>query len=249
MVRLLLIASLLCPQSAAARKLAREIVEAFGRETIERAEPRVARLVESYGDDAVRALRRVGSSGVASIERFGAPGAKILARWGDDGARVLAEGGDDAIRVMSRWGDGAVDFMIRHPGAGRQCLEHFGEHALKPTLSTESVVTLNRLAEPIRASGRVAQIFGVVERFGDRACKFIWRNKGTIFGAAVLAAFLADPEPYIEGAKKLIVEPASEAAREVAGGTNWTLVVIVLALVAGAAWFVRRLLRGSKRRA
>src|SRR5438045_8754247 len=81
--------SLFCVQSAAARKVAREVVDAFGREAVEAAEPRVARLVEAYGEEAATVLRKVGPPGVQAMERFGAPGLRILSRWGDDGVRLL----------------------------------------------------------------------------------------------------------------------------------------------------------------
>ncbi len=243
MTVLLVVVSLACPQSAAARKAAREIVETFAREAVERAEPRVAKLVDAYGDDAVRALRRVGAPGVEALEKHGAAGLRILSRWGDDGVRLLAAEGDGAVRALARYGEDGVEFMIRHPGVGRDLLERFGEQALRARVSTESVITLTRLAEPIRASGRAGQIFDVVERFGDRACGFLWRHKGTIFATAVLVAFLSDPEPYLDGVKQLVVEPAARAAREAAGRADWTVVFIVLGLAAGAAWGLRRLLR------
>ena len=75
---LLVVLSLLCAQSAAARRAAREVVEAFGRETIEAAEPRVVRLVEAYGEEAATVLRKVGPSGVQAMERFGAPACASL---------------------------------------------------------------------------------------------------------------------------------------------------------------------------
>ena len=232
-----------CAQSAAAKRIAREIVETFGREAVERAEPRVARLVEEYGEEAVQALRRAGPPGVHAIETFGASGAKILARWGEDGVRVLAIEGEAATSLMARLGDDAVAFMIRHPGAGRDLLEQFGAQALRAPLSTPSVVTLNRLAEPIRQSGRATEILGVVERFGDRACAFLWRNKGTIFATAVLVSFLADPQPYIDGVKELVIQPATQLATEAVRRTNWTAVVGVtcLALVAAgfAVWWMK----------
>jgi hypothetical protein len=230
----------LCGQSAAARKVAQEIVEVFGRETLDRAEMRVASLIDSFGDDAARALRRVGPEGVSIMERYGASGTRVLARWGDDGVRLLAMEGDDALRALALWGDDAVGFMIRHPGVGRDLLEIFGERALRLPVSTEGAVTLLRLAEPIQASGSAAKILGVVERFGDRTCQFLWRNKGTVFAGTLLVAFLADPEPYLNGVRKLVVEPASEAAREAIRRTNWTLIVLVVTLAAGMVWMVDR---------
>jgi hypothetical protein len=238
--------SLACPQSAAARKAAKEVVETFAREAIERAEPRVAALIDAYGDDAARVLRRVGAPGVAALEKHGAAGLRILSRWGDDGIRLLASEGDDAVRMLAAHGDDGISFMIRHPGVGRDLLGHFGRQALKSDISTESVILLNRLAEPIKSSGRSEAIFGVVERFGDRACQFLWRHKGTIFAAAVLASFLADPQPYLDGVKQLVVEPATRAAEGAVGRTDWTLVFIALGLAAMAGLAARHFIRARK---
>lgn len=243
---LLIALSLLCVQSAAARRAAREVVESFGREAVEAAEPRVLRLVESYGDEAAAVLRRVGPPGVQAMERFGAPGLRILSRFGDDGLRLLAVEGDPAVAALARYGDEAVALMIRHPGVGRDVLATFGAPVLRAQLRTESMVALGRLTDPIRQSGRSAEILAVVEKYGDRACDFLWRNKGTIFLGSVLAAFLHDPQPYLDGVKQLVVEPASKAAQEAASRTNWTLVTIA-ALVIASLWLGIRWAWASRR--
>jgi hypothetical protein len=230
------------PQSAAVRRLAREVVESFGREAVERAEPRVVRLIETLGDDAARALRRSGPAGLSILERHGAGGLRVLLRWGDDGLRVLAHEGDAALAALARHGDAAMDLMVRHPGVGRELLERFGGRAAGLRLSTDGAVDLARLADPIRSSGRSGEILSVVERYGDRACRFIWRNKGVIFGAAALAAFLSDPEPYLDGAKELLAVPLAEAAKR----TDWTSVLGGLILVAGVILGVRWSLRAGR---
>ncbi len=230
----LLIVSALCAQSAAARAVAREVAEAL--------EPRLARVVEAYGDDAARALRTGGAAALPAIEAHGAAAVRFLARWGDDGARLLAAEGDAAVAVFARHGDEAVAFMLKHPGIGRDLVESLGAQVARANVSPGSAVLLGRLAEPIRSSGRAAELLGVVERFGDRACNFLWRNKGAVFGAALLAAFLADPEPYLDGVKKLVVEPVADAARAAAGSADWTWVFAATgaAAVAWLAWRLRR---------
>jgi hypothetical protein len=242
----LVVLSLLLAQSAAARRVAREVVESFGREAVEASEPRVLRLVESYGEEAAVVLRRVGPSGIQAMERFGASGVRILARFGDDGVRLLAVEGDAAVAALARYGDDAVDLMIRHPGVGREVLETFGRPVLRTPLGTDSLITLGRLSDPIRNSGRSAEILSVVETYGDRACDFLWRNKGTLFVGSVLAAFLHDPKPYLDGLKQLAVEPAAQAVHDAASRTNWTLVAISALLIASVwlgirwAWAARR---------
>ncbi|HZE96054.1 MAG TPA: hypothetical protein VE981_03420 [Planctomycetota bacterium] len=236
---LLIALSLLCAQSTVARRVAREVVDSFGREAVEAAEPRVLRLVEAYGEEAGTVLRKVGPSGVPVLERFGAPGLRILARWGDDGVRLLALEGETATAALARYGEEGVELMIRHPGIGRDLLTQLGGQVLRTPLKTESMVTLGRLSDPIRNSGRSAEILSVVEKYGDRACDFLWRNKGTIFVGALLATFLNDPKPYIDGVKQLVVNPASQLAHEAASQTNWTLVVIVGMLIASAGLGIR----------
>jgi hypothetical protein len=243
---LLIVLSLLSVQSAAARKLAREVAETFGREAVEAAEPRVLKLVEAYGDEAASVLRKAGLPGVQALERFGAPGMKILARWGDDGLRMLAMEGDAAVAAVARYGDDAAQLMIRHPGIGRQFLDEFGAPALRAQLKTDSVVTLNRLAPEIKRTGRSAEILALVEKSGDRVCDFLWRNKGVIFIGSVLATFLHDPQPYLDGVKQLVVQPATDVAHQAASRTNWTIVVVVALLIASAwvgirwGWVPRR---------
>lgn len=229
-----LILSALCAQSAAAKAVAREVVEAL--------EPRVAKVVEAYGDDAARALRAGGAAALPALEAHGPAALRFFARFGDDGARLLAAEGDGVVKLFAQHGDEAVTFMLKHPGVGRDLVQAFGAGAARAEISTGSVVLLNRLGEPIRASGRAAELFAVIERFGDGACNFLWRNKGVVFGAALMAAFLADPKPYIDGVKELIVEPAASAARDVAARTQWTWVFSAMgvALVAWAAWRLRR---------
>jgi hypothetical protein len=87
--------------------------------------------------------------------------------------------------------------------------------------------------------GRTPEVLGVLEKYGNPACDFLWRNKGALALTVAAGAFLADPEPYITGVKDLTsivaentVKPlfevpavmAREAAGEVARGTNWTIV-------------------------
>lgn len=227
-----LAASLLCTQSAAARAVAREVVESL--------EPRIAKAVEAYGDDAARALRAGGAAVLPAIEAHGPAAVRYFARFGDEGMRLVAAEGDAAVALFARHGDDAVRFMLKHPGVGRDLVEGLGAGVARANLRTESAVLLQRLGEPIRASGRAGDILGVVERFGDRACGFLWRNKGVVFGGAVLAAFLADPEPYIDGVKTLVVEPVAGVAREAVGRADWTWVFAVAA-AAVAAWLAWRL--------
>lgn len=47
------------------------------------------------------------------------------------------------------------------------------------------------------------ELLDVVEKHGDRAADFIWRNKAALTTTAVLATFVADPEPFLRGTASL----------------------------------------------
>jgi hypothetical protein len=71
--------------------------------------------------------------------------------------------------------------------------------------------------------GRTRALLEVVERFGDRAMEFVWRHKAALAVSAVLTAFLADPQPFLEGARDLasvaamaVVQPLAQVTGRVA---------------------------------
>ncbi|MDI6798162.1 MAG: hypothetical protein QMD09_14540, partial [Desulfatibacillaceae bacterium] len=71
---------------------------------------------------------------------------------------------------------------------------------------------------------------------------FIWRNKGALAVAAVLGTFIKDPEVYINGVKSLVAEPVAE---QVMGGTNWTLIIGIAALIGFLPFIARSLKRAA----
>ena len=217
-------------QSAAVRKAAKELVEYlekwFAREVAEegaeKLEMRFAQVISKYGDDAAIAARKLGPKiALDAVQKHGAAGVRILSKFGDRGARLLGTEGPAAMRVFNHLGDEGVELMIRRHGE-------------------LTAARLPDLAQAIKASGKSTQVLAVLEKYGDRACSFIWRNKGVIFSGAVLAAFLADPVPYFDGLKTVADVPMSH----IAAGTDWTAVFLMMTLVAaGLAAFRMLILR------
>lgn len=78
--------------------------------------------------------------------------------------------------------------------------------------------------------GRTPELLAVVARFGDRAMAFVWGHKGALAVSATLAAFLADPRPFLDGAKNLAVAVARPLA-EVPGR-------VALAAARSIAWWI-----------
>lgn len=102
--------------------------------------------------------------------------------------------------------------------------------------------------------GRSEELLDVIARFGDCGCDFVWRNKGALATASVLAAFLADPETFIHGTRDLadiaaehIARPLTEAsgqvAVEAARSVNWTLIGALGLLVVALPSVCRRVIR------
>ncbi len=95
--------------------------------------------------------------------------------------------------------------------------------------------------------GRTPEVLEVVARYGDRACKFVWENKGSLMVGTALVAWLHDPEAFISGARditKIVAENAvrpiadipGEVAKEAARSINWTLVFLICLLLGVAAF-------------
>jgi hypothetical protein len=129
-------------------------------------------------------------------------------------------------------------------------------------LSPRSARRMAILAEDgtLARSGRWGELLAVIERHGDRAMDFVWRHKGALAVATILAAFLAEPEVFLGGGRELIGGAAQEATQPIAlmagtAASRWmniarSVVVVGLAcLVLVPALVVSaRLIRQSRRR-
>lgn len=96
-----------------------------------------------------------------------------------------------------------------------------------------------------------SELVDVIGRYGDRAMEFVWKNKGALATASVLAAFLADPEPFLDGTLTLTGQIAEHALRPisdgVARGTHWTFIVFaVMATIAGWISWKFKLWKGRR---
>lgn len=251
-------------KTAAVRETIEWLGSKFGsrvtREGAEALAPKLERAVLRYGDDVLPLVKRYGPEMIDDLERAGPHGKqflKLVARHGDNTRRITSKPG--RLAMFARYGDDVEQALLRHPAMAEELIEKFGApagRALKGLKGRQArrLVDLSRSGELARI-GRTEELLEVVGRFGDRGCDFIWRNKGALATATVLAAFLADPQPFIEGGRDLsevvakhLAQPAIEAGgktiAEAAGRVNWTLIALV-ALLAIAA---RRLWRHWSRR-
>ena len=181
-----------------------------------------------YGDDVVRlAVTKAGpkaspasrtTRGDAAapavlkfLARHGAAGGAVLTK---QGARLLALGDDAARRPPAARGDG---------GAAAGALRGRGPHRALAAVAPRTGRRLAILGNDLLAGPRAADLVGVIARFGEKAATFIWDHKGALAITGTLAAFLANPEPFINGTKDLaetvVVQAVVPAVTTVATGT------------------------------
>lgn len=231
-------------KSKAAREAAEYISKKFGKElgeeTVETLAEKIGKYSVRYGDDAVDAIRKVGPRGFKLIDDAGenAPGVvRLLNQYGKEAVWVVSE--PKRLALFVKHGDEAAKAMMAHPGIAAPAIEKFGQPAARALqkVSSQNARRLGMMADDgsLTAAGKADELLGVVGKYGDKAADFIWRHKGALAVTAVAAAFIANPEPFIDGTKDLAeiaVRPIDSAAKEmgkgVAEGANWTIVIVSL---------------------
>lgn len=244
---------LLAPQPCRAQgiaKLAKEAAEyvmrKFGKEAAHEGLETLTRKIETlaikHGDEAFLAVRKVGPRTFRLVEEAGEHGlqsVKLMARYGDEAVWVVAK--PNRMAIFVKFGDNAAEAMMKHGEIAEPLLQSIGKPAagaLK-AVSSQNGRRLAILAEDgqLAKIGRTPELFDVVTKYGDRAMDFIWRNKGALTVAAALTAFLANPEPFLDGvsditkivaenAVKPIADVPGQVASEAAKQTNWTVAVV-----------------------
>ncbi len=245
--------------SLVAREAVELIVKKFGKEAIEEGPELLAKQIDNvvakFGDDALTAVQKAGPRALRWIDEAGeaAPQvAKWIAQHGDNAGWVVAKPG--RLALASRFGDDAVEAMIKHGEPAEKILQiggaAAGEAAAK--LAPRQGRQLAMLASDATDAALVrnSALMATIAKTGDRGMEFVWKNKGALAVGAVLAAFLANPEPFIDGTKSLAEVAASTAvaplARGIATGTNWTVVIIALGSVLALYLFAKRRGRATR---
>jgi hypothetical protein len=254
-------------RSKVAQETAEYVLQRFGRQAAREGAEGLARKIEVYasrhGDEFVQAVRKVGPRTFHLVEEAGVNGGKavqVMARHGEHGATwVVAR--PKGMQLFLQHGDEAANVLVKHKAVAEPLIEHLGQPAVKAlqAANTQSGRRLAMLLESgeLAKIGRHEEVLEVVAKYGDRAMTFVWENKGALATTAGLAAFLANPEAFINGARditqivgenaiKPVIEAPVAVATEVARGTNWT-VIFILAGMAVVAWFAfTRLGLGAK---
>ena len=244
------------PHTAAAREAAEAVLRKFGKELGEEGAETVAARLEAlavqYGDDALVAERKAGPRAMAAVEHAGASGgtaAKLLARYGDEGLWIVEQ--PSRLRLAAQGGDEAAAALLKHKGVADAIVAGHGQTGARAIVSLADARSARRLAM-MESSGELAkigktnQLLEVVSRYGDRGMDFVWRNKGALMVGTGLTAFLANPQPFLDGTRDLaevaaqnVVGPAVEGvSTEAARRLNWTwFATLCVAALAGYASF------------
>ncbi|HET6882516.1 MAG TPA: hypothetical protein VFI31_20280 [Pirellulales bacterium] len=251
--------------SQAAREAAELVLRKFGKEAEEQGLQTLTKKIEAlglkYGDEAVSAVEKVGPRTFRYVEEAGENGlesVRLLARYGDDAVWIV--GKKDRLALFARYGDNAAEAMLRQGKIAEPLIDKLGKPAatVLKTVSRQNGRRLAMMAEDgtLKKIGRTDELLGVIARYGDRGMDFVWRNKKALAVAALLTAFLAHPQPFIDGTVELTQATAEGIGRplatEIGKSANWSLVLPIFAAVAALflgfkIWLKHRLTLALKR--
>jgi hypothetical protein len=257
-------------KSKAAKEAAAYVIERFGAKAARVGVQELARRIEvataRYGPDVLQATRRLGPQALTMIEKAGANSrcvAGVLAKHGEEGATFVVRN-PNALKAAVVHGDRAAVALVVSKGTALPAMESLGKPAVDAFAAIKTPQNARRLAmmaeknADLAKIGRTPEVLGVIAKYGDPACEFVWRHKLLFVSSAVLAKFLANPEPFITGAKditqvvaentiKPLAETPGNVAKEgvvrIAKRTNWTAVFLAAIAIAGlllGIWLFRR---------
>ena len=225
------------------RKFGREVMEEFGETGAAGLARKMDVLAAKHGDELVAdAAQKVGPQMFRHVEEVGEDGSlqalKLMSRRGDDAIWVVSKPGRFSLFV--KYGDDAADAMIKHGEISEALISQFGRSGSKAMAAVDGQQQAVRLAR-MASEGDLAKmaqpsgVLDVVGRYGDRGADWVWRHKGALAVASISAAFVSNPEPFLNGAVE-VVQVGSEyvlrpVAEEVAKSLNWNLWVTIAATV------------------
>ena len=251
-------------RSTLVREVMETMVRRFGKEAAkegtEALTKRLERLVAQHGPCVMEAARGTGPRALRLIEDAGEHGtvaARLLASHGEKA--VALAGSRRSLTLIARHGDAAAEAMLKHPGIAEPLIETLGQPGMSAlnAIGARGGRRLAQMAEDgsLMRIGRTREVLAVVERFGDRAMDFVWRHKGALTVGSVLAAFLADPEPFLSGIRDVgdsavhevgsaivrpLVDVPGNLASKAVGWSHCSPLLALLLLLAPAALLLRR---------
>jgi hypothetical protein len=199
-------------KAQAVKETVEYVLRAFGKEAAQEGSEKLAAKTESlalkHGDEVLTAVRKTGPRGLKLIDEAGANGheaARLLGKFGDEARPIVSD--PARLALASKYGDEAAQAIIKHPEIAEPVVAAYGKVGAK-AMSEVNVTNGRQLAAMVDTGelakiGRSEELLGVVGKFGDRGMEFIYKHRKVLAGGAVLTAFLANPQPYIDGTLEL----------------------------------------------
>jgi hypothetical protein len=253
----------LAQKTAAARETVEYVLRKFGKEAADEGAEKLAAKTEAlaarHGDLVLVAVKKTGPRGLKLIDDAGANGqeaARLLARFGDEARPIVSD--PARLALAGKYGDDAAAAMIKHPEIAEPVIAAYGKAAAK-AMSEVGVENGRRLAAMVDSGelakiGRGEELLGVISKYGDRGMEFVYKHRKILTGAAVLTAFLANPQPYIDGtldlaklAGETVVKPIAEIPQKavLASLENpwvaWTFALVSAALFCALCYCLYRI--------
>lgn len=221
--------------TSAAREAAKQVMHVFrkevGKETAETLTEKIIILSAKHGDDAVIAVKKIGPKTFQLVEKAGTQGddaVKLLAKHGDNAILIIEK--PQALNLFSQYGDDVAEAMIKHKGGSAVTfIEKNGIAGAKALKSVDGQNARRLMSEDFAKLGRTDEYLAVVEKFGNKGSDFIWRNKGALVIGTVATTFLLNPQPFIDGVKKLEGDVIETIGDNILSKLPWTLITIIVA--------------------
>jgi hypothetical protein len=239
------------------------VLEKFGKEAVEEGTEKLAARTEAlalkHGDEVLTAVRKTGPRAIKLIDEAGPNGAeaaRLLGKFGDEARPIVSD--PARLALAGKYGDEAAQAIIKHPAIAEPVVAAYGKAGAK-AMSEVGVENGRRLASMVDTGelakiGRGEELLGVVGKFGDKGMEFIYKHRKVLAGGAVLTAFLANPQPYIDGTLDLaslvgetVVKPIVALPGEMAKesmqnpAVAWTFAAVSAALFAALCYCLYRI--------
>ncbi|MCM2373995.1 hypothetical protein [Aporhodopirellula aestuarii] len=197
------------------------------------------RSVSRCGEEVDEAIRVGDGTIVVADEIVGQQAewvGKLYGRYGDDAHRIIAN--TNAMEIVTQYGDDVAVAVIKHGELAVGLVNRHGVQAADALtrVSSRNARRLDMLSREgvFSATEQSPLLWKQVIARGDEAADFIWRNKGALTTATVLAAFLTDPDPFIDGVEQLsapIGETINDAVRLPLTFLAWISVIVIAVVV------------------
>jgi hypothetical protein len=112
----------------------------------------------------------------------------------------------------------AAKAISRHGAAiATPILTRYGDEGAKAMakLSSTNARRMAMLTDELGAAGRGADFMRVLSQRGDVAAEWIWKNKGTIAFGTTAAAFLANPDAFLQAAEGVVSSSVETAGKHI----------------------------------